>query len=326
LKFCLPTGIGDSVWAIHKIQAIRDKNDPDGPIEIYLVGADTGIDNRALDFVRRFDFVNHAAMKPVAIHAGSLFRPDGTYNYIEDGMYDFGDGVKFCVLIPNAALEHGIRLEDWLPQYEINWKIWRHFHITDEEREIVHTLPQPYAVFYPGPLNGNTKDGHNRNAIWKPGEWIELGRRIHNELGLNIVTVGAPYDASYYDLLLAPALNGDEPFWTNLIGKTNLGQLWSVTSGAKFVISYQAGVGIISTYLGTPTGIFWRPEGNSINPHAYLSFKEAMASAWVPPDILKAGTHLPLYYGRDSVESILSEIRRRGWHETPAHSAVSTVR
>lgn len=320
MRVIIPTGIGDSVWALHKVQAIRDKQDTHGPIEIYLVGSDAGIDNRALDFVRRFRFVDHAEMKAVAIHAGSLFRPDGTYNYIEDGWYEF-NGDRFCVLIPNAALEHGIRLEDWLPQYPINWKIWDDFRITNEEREIVRTLPKPYAVFYPGPLNGNTRDGHNRQAIWKPMDWITLGRRVHEEFGLDIVAVGAPYDSSYYDLLLHPFLGNDTSFWTNMIGQTDLGQLWSITSAAQFVISYQAGVGIVSTYLGTPTGIFWREHGNSINPHALLTFDERMASAWVPPNVLAAGTHLPLIYGRHGVDYILTEVRQRRWHEAPAHHA-----
>ena len=108
-----------------------------------------------------------------------------------------------------------------------------------------------------------------------------------------------------------------------MIVKTNLGELWALTGMSRFVISYQAGVGIISTYLGTPTGIFWRQHGDSINPHVLLTFNNAMASAWVPPAILKVGTHLPLYNGRDSVDSILNEIRQRGWHEAPAHSVAA---
>lgn len=315
MKVIVPTGVGDSCWAMFKVQAVRDKQDPGGPIDVYLVGAPGhAVDSRALDFVNRFYFVNSAHMKPCSIHAGSLYRPDGTYNYIEDGWYEF-DGERYCVLIPNAALEHGIRLEDWLPQYAINWDIFDHFHMTVAERVYaadLHARIGDFAVFYPGPLHGNTVDGHNRGALWKPADWLELGRRVHEEYGLHIVTVGAPYDASYHDLLLAPELAG-VPYWTNIIGQTNLGQLWSVTSRAKFVVSYQAGVGIISTYLGTPTAIFWRPHGNSINPIVKLTFDERMASAWVPPKVLDAGGHLPLYYGRHDPAYIMAEVARRGW-------------
>ena len=314
MKFLLPTGIGDSCWALMKIQSVRDKLSPGNPIHVSLVGSEDSKDSRALDFVRRFSFVNSADMRPYSIHGGSLFRSDGTYNYVSDGWYEF-DSERYCVLIPNAALERGERLESWLPQYPIDWNIFRKFYIATDEYSLADGLLHrgSYAVFYPGPLHGNTIDGHNRNAIWKPHDWVELGRRIHEQLGLHIVVVGAPYDATYFDYLVGPELNGDLDHWTNLIGRTNLGQLYAVTSRAKFVVSYQAGVGIVSTYLGTPTAIFWRPHGDSISPHHYLTFDERMASAWVPPKILESGSHLPLIYGRHSVNYIMEEIKLRGW-------------
>jgi hypothetical protein len=237
-------------------------------------------------------------------------------------MYEF-DGEKYCVLIPNAPLEKGIRLEDWLPQYPINWNIFHDFHIEISERikaADVHAQIGDYAVFYPGPLAGNTVEGHNRGPIWKPEDWAELGERIHREFGLHILVVGASYDLAYYSSMLEPLLKGKD-YWTSVIGRTNLGELWSLTDRSKFVVSYQAGVGIISTYRETPTAIFWRQHGNSISSSHYLTFDEKMASAWVPPKVLDSGTHLPLIYGRHDVDYILSEVRQRRWHEAPAHSA-----
>lgn len=315
MKYLLPTGLGDSVWALHKIQSIHSKLEPSGPIDIYLSGTNTEIESRAVDFVRRFSFVNSVQMKDYGLLNSPCFLPSGYFNYVEDGMYEF-DGERFCALIPNAALERGIRLEDWLPHHEIDWGIFSQFDITDDERQFaerIHLAMGPYAVFYPGPLQGNTVNGHNRGMLWKPQEWIELGRRVHNELGLNIVVVGAPYDASYYDLLLGPTLNGDGSYWNNQIGRTNIGELFALTSRARFAISYQAGVGIVSTYLGTPTGIFWRPRGDSISPDQYISFEQEMASAWVPPAIIAKGNHLPLIYARDKVDDIMTQVELRGW-------------
>jgi hypothetical protein len=314
MKFILPTGIGDSVWALHKIKSVRDQHDPSGPIDIYLAGTDSEIETRALDFLRRFDFVNSVEMRDWGLLGDPVTTPDGYFNYVEDGMYEF-KGEQVCALIPNAALERGIRLEDWLPNHQIDWDIFKHFDITYKERAAAERIASagPYAVFYPGPLQGNTVNGHNRGMMWKPQEWIDLGRRIHNEFGLNIVVVGAPYDSSYYDLFISTALNGDGSYWNNQIGHTKLGELFSITNNAEFVISYQAGVGIVSTYLNTPTAIFWRPRGNSISPDRYISFEESMASAWVPPSILFQETHLPLIYGRHKVDDIMSEITQRGW-------------
>jgi hypothetical protein len=317
MRFLLPTGIGDSVWALHKIQAIRDKQAPGEPIDISLVGGRHIIDARATDFLSRFSFVNSVDVRPCSIHkAGQMYRKDGTYNYVEDG-WKMYNGEKYCVLIPNEALERGERLENWLPHYPIRWDIWSDFSITEAEREFaarIYGRIGPFAVFHPGPLAGNTSDGHNRGPMWKPEDWVELGRRCHDELGLRIVAVGAPYDIAYWEHQLGPkVIMGHGHYWDSLIGATNLGQLWALTSLSQFTISYQDGVGIVATYLGTPTGIFWRPKGNSISLTVYLSFDERMASAWVPPKVLDAGTHLPLIYGRATPDSIMAEIDRRGW-------------
>lgn len=318
MNFLLPQGIGDSVWALHKIQAVRDRLNPGGKINAFLTCSERNLlQDRALEFIRRFDFISSVDMKVnySILREESPVRKDGCYNYIEDGMYEF-QGDKYCVLIPNAPLEHGIRLEEWLPQYAIDWDIFKRFRISDDERGFAADLCRrvgPYAVFYPGPLGGNTLEGHNRNMLWKPAEWIELGGRIQREFGLAIVVVGAYYDKDYYTEMLLPSLNGSSPTWTDLIGETSIGELYAVTSRAKFLISYQAGVGIVSTYLGTPTGIFWRPWGDSISRNWFLSFREEMASGWVPPRMITSGTHLPLIYGRHGVGYIMDEIRTRGW-------------
>ena len=323
MKFLLPQGIGDSCWALFKIQSIRDALAPGEPIDVYLTCADhNALQDRALDFIRRFDFIgdtgmrlNHSLHMPYT-DSRPPFTPGGYWDYLQpDGWYEF-EGERYCVLIPNAPLERGIRLEQWLPQYSMNWDIFSRFRITAPERayaQMIRAKLGPFAVFYPGPLDGNTLEGHNRRMLWKPDEWIALGERVHRELGLAIVAVGAPYDYDYYRHMLAPRLNGASSYWTDLIGRTTLGELWSITSQAKFLISYQAGVGIVSTYLGTPTAMWWRERGDSISRSGFLSFEEEMASAWVPPAILERGSYLPLIYGREKVDSILDEIVHRGW-------------
>jgi hypothetical protein len=322
MKFLLPQGIGDSVWALHKIQAVRDRIAPDEPIEVYLTCSERNmLQDRALDFLRRFDFLSRVDMRT---NYGLLnnygndrppFTPGGYWDYIDDGMYDF-KGEKYCVLIPNAPLERGVRLENWLPQYPIDWDIFRHFRITLQEQaygKMALSKIGPYAVFYPGPLHGNTIEGHNRNMLWKPAEWVELGERIHRDLGLSIVVVGAEYDRDFYTHMLAPRLNGSSVHWIDLIGRTSIGKLFAVTRNSKFLISYQSGVGIVSTYLNVPTAMWWRPRGDSISQAGFLSFEEEMASGWVPPQILESKSYLPMIYGRQKVSDIMGEIASRGW-------------
>lgn len=317
MRFLCPTGIGDVAWALHKIQAVAERHNANC-IDVGLTcGIESKVETRALDFVRRFEFINSVCMCPgYGILQEPFFTKDGYWNYIEDGFYEI-KGERWCVLTPNVALERGFPLgSGWLPHIPIRWDIWNDFRITNAEAEqgVDMTPHGDYAVFYPGPLDGNTVQGHNRNMIWRPQDWIELGKRLHDEHGLSIVAVGAMYDAPYYDTLLGPNLNGASGYWTNLIGQTNLGSLFTITKHARMVISYQAGVGIVSTYLGTPTGIFWRAKGDSILREGYLSFEEEMASSWVPPAMCVAdGTHLPLIYGRHGVDHIMQEMERRKW-------------
>jgi hypothetical protein len=316
MRFLLPQGIGDSVWALHKIQSVAKYYGAVG-IEVYLNCAEESeVENRALDFVKRFKFVNHSGMLPgFPIHPKKPVDELGRYNYIPTGWTKYG-GEDLYVMIPNGHLERGFRLEWWLPQHEINWDIMKDFSITDEERKPVKEIKDQigdYAVFYIGPLRGNTEEGHNRGPLWKPEDWLELGKRIHAEFGLSILVVGAPYDELYYQVYIEPFI--DRAYWYNLIGQTNVGALYALTQGSKFVISYQSGVGIVSSYLGVPVGIFWRPKGDSINPEIYLSFEEDMASAWVRPDVLDSGNHLPLIYGRHGVSYIMEAIKERRWHD-----------
>jgi hypothetical protein len=86
-----------------------------------------------------------------------------------------------------------------------------------------------------------------------------------------------------------------------------------VLKTARFVISFQSGIGIAAEYMGVPTGIFWRPKGDSISPQFYLSFDEEMNGAWSPPEMIRARKHLPLYYGRHNAEYVFEQISRRSW-------------
>lgn len=315
MKFILPQGIGDSVWALHKIQS-ANRALGGGPIHVGLNCAEEGgVESRALDFVRRFSFVESARMLPgFGIHPQNWLDNEGRYIYIPSGPVRFMDEMYYA-LMPNGHLERGMRLESWLPEFEINWDIMDSFCITDEEKLAGESLKEQlgeYAVFYLGPASGNTIEGHNRGPMWTPDDWVTLGRRIINELGLKIVLVGAPYDLTYY-IMHINLTHADQRDWICLIGETNVGQLYSVTMNSRFVISYQSGVGIVSSYLKVPTGIFWRPKGNSINPNYYISFEEQMASAWARPETITAGKHLPLIYGRHGVDYIMDQIKLRGW-------------
>jgi hypothetical protein len=318
MKFLLPQGIGDSVWGLIKIQDVSKKIG-DGIIDVYLNTSREGsiVEDRAIPFVSRFDFVRTVGQRIVRILDGDNIDQDGHYIYIPDGPLP-SIAIDYA-LMPNGPLERGIRLEDWLPEYKANWNIADHFAFMKDELQLADELHEEFGknfvTFYPGPEAGNTLDGHNREAMWTPEDWVHLGNKLHEELGVEILVVGAEYDLSYWMRHVFPLVirSGMAEHWHSYIGLWPIAQTFACVKKGRFTISYQSGIGIFSSYMQVPTGIFWRPKGNSISPQFYISFEESMASGWVRPDMLSSGKHLPLIYGRHDVDYIVNQIKERGW-------------
>jgi ADP-heptose:LPS heptosyltransferase len=321
LRFLVPQGIGDSVWAMFKIQDIAEKLGG-GRIEVRIAcfNADSKLESRAVEFISRFKFIDNVCMYQVpylgqlgaSLMPGNATDENGLFRYLADGtiMLTSMPDIDY-VLMPNAPLERGVRLEKWLPEFATNWNVMDDFEIYDKELEVAAKIDKPYVVFYCSSIEGNSISGHNRNAIWKPEDWVKLGNRIRSTFGLDIVVVGAEYDKSYYETKILPLLD-DQP-WINMIGECSICETLAITKKAKFVIAYQSGIGIVSSYLGTPVAIFWREHGDSISPHYHVSFEEEMASAWVKPDMITSGKHLPLIYGRHDEKYIVDQIVERKW-------------
>lgn len=322
MKFLVPQGIGDSIWAMHKVQSIVAEKDNVVDIRIAVYNTNL-LESRAADFLRRFKFVNTVYLYTVprqpgkhgpVLLPGPCADSNGHYRYIADGPTDW-DQIDY-VLMPNAPLERGIRLENWLPQYATNWNIMDDFMLSQKEVDFAKELKEKlgsYIVFYLGPEGGNTGAGHNRGPIWKPEHWVELGNKLVDKYGCKIVVVGADYDRNYHDNYVKPLLGNLQEHWHEYIGSWHIAKTYSVILQSRFVVSYQSGIGIVSSYLGIPTAIFWRAKGDSIDPNNYVSFEEDMSHAWTNPKMIEQGKHLPLIYGRHDVDYLVSEIDKRGW-------------
>lgn len=316
MRFLLPQGIGDSVWALLKIQDIAKKLG-DGVVDVYLNTSNTDYrENRAVDFINRFSFVNKVGqlVTPITKDVYPPLDKDGYYVYLDDGPPKNGLDVDY-ILIPNRILERGLRIENWMPDFDVNWDIMNDFRFTDSELRLAEDLRREfeYCVFYLGPETGNTVDGHNRNSLWRPEDWAELGKFVTEKLNLKVIVVGARYDFDYWMKYVRPLVKDQS--WIDLIGATEIAATYAVCKKARFVISYQSGIGIVSEYMGVPAALWWRQKGDSISPYPnfYTSFEEAMNGAWSPPETLAAGKHMALYYGRHDAKFVCEEIVRRGW-------------
>jgi len=303
LRVAVPGGIGDSLWALTKLPAmLRDYGIQRA--RVWLCG---GPPHRAKEFIERFGFVESAEYCDWSCVEDRLSTPDGAYAWApsQPNWHDSFD----WMLQANQHLERGGRLETWLREFETDFTIGDQFRFTGGEvrhaRDLESTLG-PYCVFYLGPEAGNTYFGHNRGPLWHPTDWAALAAHCRS-LGLKIVVVGADYDRSYFETYVLPVGFGD---CFDAIGRWQIGQTFAVVQRARFVISYQSGIGIFCPYLGVPAASFWRPYGDSIHASTFISFDERMAEAWVPPGYTE---YLPLIYTRCSPETIIERVVSAGW-------------
>lgn len=305
----VPSGIGDALWSMVKVPEIRKVYD-----RVVVCVQKTGTP-RCADFLRRFDFIDDVVYVDFPIHP-KMTKNGKTVTTDEDGRYVYVQSSKgYCgfdwVLISNGELERGVKLDEWLPEVQTDWTIGQNFSYRDEDKSLTDVPPGRFAVFYPGPLRGNTEDGHNRGGIWSPEEWVELHAFVENA-GIDVVYVGAEYDMAYMNDLLAPALlaRGVTKKY-DFIGKLSIGSTFWLTEKCEFVLSYQAGIGIFPLYRGVKSAIWWRQDGDSISPSIKLCFDERMNGGWVPPQYRK--NHMPLYYGVDDAATVMGKLSRAGW-------------
>lgn len=311
MKIVVPPGIGDTTWCLLKMQSLLQ-----GDVADLIQPGDSSnpICRRAVDYLMRFDFVRSVSVEDLPLHPPGEPQTDtqGRYNYMPSGWQS--DGGAFWMM-PNGHLERGNRIEEWLPELSINWDVMDHFSWGKTEyAEELRRQMKPYAVFYLGPESGNAGDGHNRGWLWDTNDWLALGQGMRQR-GLTIAVVGANYDRSFYDNYMLPALKHAEMGWLDTIGTMHIAETLAFIRGAKVFVGYQSGLGVVAHYLGVPTVMWWRPDGNSIRSDVYCSFDERMATAWTRPDLEYQYGYMGLIYTRQTPTDILAEIDWRGWIE-----------
>jgi FkbM family methyltransferase len=304
LRVAVPSGIGDACWPLVKLAALLKREEADGAV----VDAEQTPLPRTKEFLEHFDFVARSGYSPWHItEANPPVLPDGTYNYAPPqpgwhGEYDW-------LLQVNGHLERGGRLADWLPELEADWDFARRFRFRPEEEEEADAFAREvggrYVVMFAASEAANTTAGHNRGPLWAPRQWAELCA-LFLEDGVRPVFVGAEWDGRYFDIHLQPVLPAGV---LSRVACWPIGTTFAVIQRSAGLVAYQSGLGIFAVYLGVACAMWWRPDGDSIDPGRFISFREAMASAWAPPGAVESGRYLPLIYTRCSPASIHAHAR-----------------
>jgi hypothetical protein len=307
MRLLMPNGIGDSMWALLKARSIvgTDK------LHIDLSGNPSNhVDQRAVPFLKRFSFVEDVRVSDIRILRNHEHPPNeaGRYDYIADG--PFG---SHYALIPNRPLEHGERIETWMPDYPIDWDVIKEFSFEGTERgDREGKAMAPFAAFYLGPESGHCDEGHNWKWLWEPKHWIQLGAAFARR-GLKICVVGAQYDRPFWEKYVRDGVEQDGQSWEDRCGEFEIGDTFAFLKHAKFLISYQCGLGIVLHYLGGKVAMWWRPDQDSLHPRYKICFDDRMKDAWIRPGWEK--NYLGLMYRKETPLDIVHMIDERGWCE-----------
>lgn len=249
MNFLFPQGIGDAAWALLKIQDIAKKHKATSINIKVACFTKSEIEMRGFPFLERFSFVDSVSWFPMnrkdrpgpVIRKGFYIDALGRYVYIKSGPTKEFPGIDF-VTIPNHDLERGIRLENWLPEYKINWNaIKDNFIFKNHEEDFAKIkieANKKYCAFFMGNMASNSEYGHNRDSLWTIQDWIDLGNGLLNKNMVDeIIVVGATYDKDYYSLI-GPQVNSH---WHDFVGKLTVPECFAITKYVNFIISYQSG-------------------------------------------------------------------------------------
>ncbi len=310
IKYVTPNGIGDVAWVLTKIRAINRAEHGDQPIRVVLSGnAGNEVDLRSVPFLRRFPFIDSVEVLdvPCLVDRDNPSDAQGRYRYQPDGM-------QGChhFLSANGALERGLTLAEWLPEYPVDFSVFDEFDWTGTERgaEEAGKLGK-FVAFYLGPMAGNVEEGHNRGFLWEPKHWLELGAWFR-ERGYRIAVIGAPYDRSYYERYVRPAVEESGQAWVDMIGMfPDIGDTYRFLQSSACLVSYQCGLVMMHHYFGGRTVTWWRPDRDSIHPHRYICFDERMRYGWLNPQL--ADNYYGAIYRRETVADLIEVIQSRGW-------------
>ncbi|MDR6874800.1 tetratricopeptide (TPR) repeat protein [Bosea sp. BE125] len=318
------SGIGDAAWSFLFAEGVVRKYGAEH-VQLHIHHSGDVRAKRSNNMLARFKFVDEIVGSKFDIHAHpTMDERSGHINYIPGGPVSLDSLDEFDYrLVFNTFLERGWTLDAVADMFnlgprDINFNFFDQYEELDADlkgyRRAAHYVGQDYVIFHFGARNTNQTGGLNAGEIWKPEDWIELGRKINAKYNTSIIVIGAPYDLDYANEILGRT---SDNFYLNVIGQMDITETLALIRRAKFVISFPSGVGIVGPYLNVPTCIFWRPKDNPYHPlHPRSGFEEEFSINWVPPGKLSSGLYYPAWYGRDTPDSIFDHIERTGWWHT----------
>jgi len=302
-------GIGDLCWAFVKLANIKKQyNIPSLKLKVHLAGDFR--DNRVNQILDRFTFIDSYEGMRFKVHKDHIVE-NRRIAYIKSGYNEKNE----YTFIPNSHLEWNGRIEEIFPDitpcydffdthYKCDAKDVRKACDYRKFGKISGAQCNSFICFHLGSTETNTINGMNRFQKWRLEDWGALVRIIRAQSDLPIYILGANYDNDYalkfIEVLNRMKYNNNV---INLCGKTSTTLAVEMLRISSLTVSFASGIGIVSTYLGTPTIMFWMPEEKSVSRTQDIAFSNSFATNWVPPNILNS-TYYPAFYFVDNINTV----------------------
>lgn len=290
----IPPGIGDMHWVLEKLESFKEKNNID---ELKIIIDRSPTLNYSRDFLRLIPFIDD-------VDDGQKHLPFRFSVAGGDGipLQRNVNGVDYLIEL-NSRLEQGVRIENVLPEYDINYN----YPIDNppEAQGFAHFMKRGMGgklyLFYASSAGGNN---NWCKGTWEPKDWIKLANLIYKESKLRTVLIGAQWDSGY----AAAVKNIDyNDRIQNFVGKTSISEALALLREANFLVSFLSGLAVLSTRFKIPCVSFWptlKQAPHWINP-------EKFKTSWLPPGAEQDG-YMPVDYGDENTtpEGIFKRLRK----------------
>lgn len=296
----MPPGIGDLHWIMTKLESFKEKHNIK-KVKVHMNLGRPGMEcyhDCSLEYLELIPFVDtFESIMEIIPFEYSLNGGSGKSLFENHGGCDY-------MIELNSKLEAGIRLQDILPEYDMNWN----YPINEPAEskafaeKIKTIVGGKIILLFTSSVSGN--DIWVRE-LWTPEDWMALASAIYKKTGCSPVFIGARWDASYVKRVLE--LDKDKII-CDLTGRTPVVHLFALLREAAVLVAFQCGVLMMGIHFKTPAVGFW-PIINGTNPEGV--FKRDFMRSWLPPWADEVG-FIPYGWGDKEAtpEGIFAAIRR----------------
>lgn len=298
----VPPGIGDMHWVLEILESFKEKNRIDR-LTIALI--DRGTNHRySEEFLHLIPFIDALHYMNKIPFEFSIVGGSGNPFMCDKQCHDV-TGVRTIDYLMefNSRLEHGMRIENILPGYKVNFEypIKYPSYAKNFVKFIKKGAGNKLYLFYASSHLGNNNWCRGR---WDPKDWLILAEKIHAETGRKPILIGAEWDKIYSNEIRKIDTKNKIH---NLVGKTDVAEMLGLLREANCVVSFLSGIPILATRFKTPCVSFW-PTAKMV-PHWHDP--EKFQKSWIPPGADNDG-YMPFFYGEKNTTptGIFNAIRK----------------